>query len=57
MPPHEHNPFNLLPEPGVEDDEYGAFLLHSRPMCSRQLRNLHLQGQIVHPSMLPAFRG
>jgi hypothetical protein len=26
-------------------------------MCSHQLRNLHLQRQIVHLSVLPAFRG
>jgi hypothetical protein len=65
MPTHEHNPFTVLPGPGcpdtgagagvgVEDDEYGVCQVHSPPMRSHELRNLHLQGQIVHLSVLPA---
>lgn len=32
-------------------------LLHSRPMYSHKLQHLHLQRQIVHVSVLRAFRG
>jgi hypothetical protein len=42
---------------GIEDDECGMCLLHSRAMCSHDVRNLHLRRQIVHLSVLPASRG